>query len=116
MVRAEALSLAPPSLTFEEAASLPCAAVTAWSALCGVRAGDTVLTQGSGGVSLFALQLAKLLGARVILAGDYVTVHMRFTGQFTGRFGHAQGKGQPIAFIATDLLKIRDGHSSPIAG
>ena len=66
VVRAEALSLAPSSLTFEEAASLPCAAVTGWSALAGVRAGDTVLTQGSGGVSLFALQLAKLLGARVI--------------------------------------------------
>src|SRR5712671_2564664 len=66
VVRAEALSLAPENLTFEEAASLPCAAVTAWSALLGVRAGDTVLTQGSGGVSLFALQLAKLLGARVI--------------------------------------------------
>jgi NADPH:quinone reductase-like Zn-dependent oxidoreductase len=66
VVAEEALSLAPESLTFEEAASLPCAAVTAWSALLGVRAGDTVLTQGSGGVSLFALQLAKLLGARVI--------------------------------------------------
>jgi NADPH:quinone reductase-like Zn-dependent oxidoreductase len=66
VVREEALSIAPSSLTFEEAASLPCAAVTAWSALAGVRAGDTVLTQGSGGVSLFALQLAKLLGARVI--------------------------------------------------
>src|SRR6266853_546002 len=66
VVEAEALSLAPENLSFEEAASLPCAAVTAWSALLGVRAGDTVLTQGSGGVSLFALQLAKLLGARVI--------------------------------------------------
>src|SRR5258708_13959892 len=66
VVRAEALSLAPENLSFEEAASLPCAAVTAWSALAGVRAGDAVLTQGSGGVSLFALQLAKLLGARVI--------------------------------------------------
>jgi NADPH:quinone reductase-like Zn-dependent oxidoreductase len=66
VVRAEVLALAPPSLSFEEAASLPCAAVTAWSALAGVRAGDTVLTQGSGGVSLFALQLARLLGARVI--------------------------------------------------
>jgi len=66
VVRVEALSLAPQNLSFEEAASLPCAAVTAWSALLGVRAGDTVLTQGSGGVSLFALQLAKLLGARVI--------------------------------------------------
>ena len=66
VVREEALSVAPPSLTLEEAASLPCAAVTAWSALAGVRASDTVLTQGSGGVSLFAVQLAKLLGARVI--------------------------------------------------
>lgn len=59
----------PDHLTDEEAATLPCAAVTAWSALVtdgGVTAGDTVLVQGTGGVSLFALQLAKLLGARVI--------------------------------------------------
>ena len=66
VVGAEALLLAPRHLTFEEAATLPCAAVTAWSALAGVRAGDTVLTQGSGGVAVFALQLARLLGARVI--------------------------------------------------
>src|SRR6202165_4882199 len=56
----------PEHLTFEEAATLPCVAVTAWSALSGVRAGDTVLTRGSGGVALFALQLAKALGTRVI--------------------------------------------------
>src|SRR6202163_209876 len=65
-VSAEALVAMPEHLSFEEAATLPCVAVTAWSALSGVRAGDTVLTQGSGGVSLFALQLAKALGARVI--------------------------------------------------
>src|SRR6202163_545522 len=65
-VSAEALVSMPEHLTFEEAATLPCVAVTAWSALSGVRAGDAVLTQGSGGVSLFALQLAKALGARVI--------------------------------------------------
>jgi NADPH:quinone reductase-like Zn-dependent oxidoreductase len=65
-VSAEALVAIPGYLSFEEAATLPCAAVTAWSALLGVRAGETVLTQGSGGVSLFALQLAKALGARVI--------------------------------------------------
>jgi NADPH:quinone reductase-like Zn-dependent oxidoreductase len=56
-------------LTYEEAATLPCAAVTAWSSLnCGapLRPGQTVLVQGSGGVSIFALQLAKLFGARVI--------------------------------------------------
>ena len=59
----------PNHLSFEEAATLPCAAVTAWVALTGhrrVTAGDTVLTQGSGGVSVFALQFARILGARVI--------------------------------------------------
>jgi NADPH:quinone reductase-like Zn-dependent oxidoreductase len=53
---AEALVSMPHFLTFEEAATLPCAAVTAWSALKGIGAGDTVLTQGSGGVALFAVQ------------------------------------------------------------
>jgi alcohol dehydrogenase len=66
IVSAETLVAIPPHLSFEEAATLPCAAVTAWTALAGLSAGDTVLTQGSGGVALFALQLAKLLGARVI--------------------------------------------------
>src|ERR1700674_2414606 len=65
-VSAEALVAMPVYLTFEEAATLPCVAVAAWSALSGVRAGKIVLTQGSGGVSLFAVQLAKALGARVI--------------------------------------------------
>src|SRR3984893_8657011 len=50
-VSAEALVAMPKHLTFEDAATLPCVAVTAWSALSGVRAGDTVLTQGTGGVS-----------------------------------------------------------------
>jgi NADPH:quinone reductase-like Zn-dependent oxidoreductase len=65
----EALVPMPGHLSFEEAATLPCAAVTAWVALTGhrrVTAGDTVLTMGSGGVSVFALQFARLLGARVI--------------------------------------------------
>lgn len=59
----------PAHLSFEEAATLPCAALTAWNALCGsapLLPGQTVLTLGSGGVSLFALQLAKLFGTRVI--------------------------------------------------
>lgn len=47
--------------------------------------------------------------AKMIVAGSYVTVHMTFTGHFTGRFGHTQGKGQPVSFIATDLLKIENG-------
>lgn len=59
----------PAHFSFEEAATLPCAAVTAWAALIGPRPvlpGDTVLTFGTGGVALFALQFAKLFGARVI--------------------------------------------------
>ena len=60
----------PGHLTFEEAATLPCAAVTAWHALFargGLTAGETVLTLGTGGVSLFAAQFARLAGARVIV-------------------------------------------------
>jgi NADPH:quinone reductase-like Zn-dependent oxidoreductase len=58
----------PDHLSFEEAATLPCAAVTAWNALAAgnVGANSTVLIQGTGGVSIFALQLAKLKGARVL--------------------------------------------------
>jgi len=60
----------PSHLTFEEAAALPCAAVTAWHALFargGLTAGETVLTLGTGGVSLFAVQFARAAGARVIV-------------------------------------------------
>jgi NADPH:quinone reductase-like Zn-dependent oxidoreductase len=59
----------PEHLSFEEGATLPCAAVTAYNALfesASLRPGDTVLVQGTGGVSIFALQLAKAAGARVI--------------------------------------------------
>jgi NADPH:quinone reductase-like Zn-dependent oxidoreductase len=59
----------PAHLSDEEAATLPCAAVTAWNGLVasgGVKPGETVLVQGTGGVSLFALQFARLAGARVI--------------------------------------------------
>ena len=58
----------PHHLTFEEAAALPCAAVTAWNALAvaDLKPGSTVLIQGTGGVSIFALQFAKLMGARVL--------------------------------------------------
>jgi predicted ester cyclase len=51
----------------------------------------------------------KVVLEKVIVAGDYVTVHMSFTGHFTGKLGQTQGKGQPIDFIATDLVKVEDG-------
>lgn len=66
---AHAFTRAPAGLSHAEAATLTCAGVTAWRGLvtCGqVRPGDTVLVQGTGGVSLFALQFAKAAGARVI--------------------------------------------------
>ncbi|HUN83065.1 MAG TPA: NAD(P)-dependent alcohol dehydrogenase [Terracidiphilus sp.] len=58
----------PEHLSFEEAATLPCAAVTAWNGLNAgnLETGSTVLIQGTGGVSIFALQLARLRGARVL--------------------------------------------------
>jgi NADPH:quinone reductase-like Zn-dependent oxidoreductase len=58
----------PEHLSYQEAATLPCAAVTAWNALGAgeLKPGATVLIQGTGGVSIFALQLARLRGARVL--------------------------------------------------
>jgi NADPH:quinone reductase-like Zn-dependent oxidoreductase len=63
----------PEYLSYEEAATLPCAAVTAWQALVtkgGLQVGDSVLVLGTGGVSIFALQFATAAGARVILTSS----------------------------------------------
>jgi NADPH:quinone reductase-like Zn-dependent oxidoreductase len=63
----------PAHLSFEEAATLPCAGVTAFNALfesATLKPGDTVLLQGTGGVSIFALQLAKAAGARVVITSQ----------------------------------------------
>ena len=65
----EGLVRIPDHLSYEEASTLPCAAVTAWHALAvsgNLKAGHSVLTLGTGGVSIFALQFAKLFGARAI--------------------------------------------------
>jgi NADPH:quinone reductase-like Zn-dependent oxidoreductase len=69
-VPAAALVAVPDHLTLQEAATLPCAAVTAWHGLvarANLRAGDTLLIQGTGGVALFGLQFAVALGARAIV-------------------------------------------------
>jgi NADPH:quinone reductase-like Zn-dependent oxidoreductase len=68
-IPAHALTRAPKGYSYAEAATLPCAGVTAWRGLVAqgkVKPGDTVLTMGSGAVSLFGLQFAKAAGARVI--------------------------------------------------
>lgn len=64
---------APDTLDDAEAATLPCAGITAWFALVErgrVRTGDIVLVEGTGGVSLFAVQIAKMRGATVIVSGS----------------------------------------------
>ena len=69
VLREEGVVRIPDHLSYEEAATLPCAGVTAWNAVVHaghVKAGDVVVIQGTGGVSIFALQFAKLLGARVL--------------------------------------------------
>lgn len=73
VVSEEGVVAVPEHLSDEEAAALPCAAVTAWNALFtlgGLKAGDTVLLLGTGGVSVLSLQLARLAGARVIITSS----------------------------------------------
>jgi len=73
LLSAEGVVHVPEHLSDEEAATLPCAGLTAWSALVrhgNVKPGDVVLVLGTGGVSIFALQVAKLLGAAVIVTSS----------------------------------------------
>ncbi|HUB14896.1 MAG TPA: NAD(P)-dependent alcohol dehydrogenase [Acetobacteraceae bacterium] len=79
----------PEHLSFEEGATLPCAAVTAWNALYGgrpLRVGESVLVLGTGGVSIFALQIARAAGARVIAtsSGDGKLTQARTLGATDG--------------------------------
>ena len=70
---ADGIIALPPHLDFAEAATLPCAALTAWHALVTdghISAGQTVVALGTGGVSIFALQFAKMHGARVIITSS----------------------------------------------
>ena len=81
----EGLVRIPDYMSFEEAATLPCAAVTSWNALVSmgrVTAGETVMVLGTGGVSIFALQFARMHGARVIAtsSSDAKLAHLRELG------------------------------------
>jgi len=98
----------PGNLSFEEAATLPCAGVTAWHALivtAAVKPGDTVLVMGSGGVSMFALQFAKAAGARVIMTSSSDEKLAR---------GHALGAAEGINYKRTpewekEVLQVTGG-------
>ncbi|HYD04878.1 MAG TPA: NAD(P)-dependent alcohol dehydrogenase [Reyranella sp.] len=105
--------LLPAGMSFEQGATLPCAAVTAWHALVeigSIKAGDTVLVQGSGGVSIFALQFARMFGARVIATSSSAAKAQRLK---------AMGAEAVIDYKATpdwdqEALKLTGGRGADI--
>lgn len=128
----------PAHLSDAEAATLPCAGLTAWSALVtlgGVKAGDVVLTLGTGGVSVFALQIARLLGARVIattssearagvlraLGAEEVVLHTadpqwgRTVRRLTGGVDHVVEVGG-AGTLAQSLEAVRPGGTVSLIG
>jgi len=101
----------PDYLSFEEAATLPCAAVTAWNALFTrgrLKAGDTVLLEGTGGVSIFGLQLAAAAGARPIITSsrDVKLERARLLGAV------ATINYRRVADWDEELLRLTDGHGA----
>ncbi|BCS23916.1 zinc-dependent alcohol dehydrogenase family protein [Aspergillus puulaauensis] len=74
----------PDYLDWVEAATIPCAGVTAWSALKGMRIGETVLIQGTGGVSVFALKIARAAGLRIILTSSSDTKLQQMKDKYPG--------------------------------
>lgn len=101
--------LAPTNLDDVEAATLPCAAVTAWHALVtegGLKPGDTVLTLGTGGVSIFAIQFAVLAGAKAIVtsSNDEKIERAKALGAFAG----VNYRRHPD--WADEVLRLTDGH------
>lgn len=106
---ATALLHKPRNLSFAQSATLPIAGLTAWSALVNegaVRAGQTVLTLGTGGVSLFSVQFAKALGARVIVtsSSDEKLERARLLGADEGINYREQPRWDKVVLELTDGL------------
>jgi NADPH:quinone reductase-like Zn-dependent oxidoreductase len=112
-VRANALISIPDHLSFEQAAALPCAAVTAWNGLFvsgNLQPGQTVLLIGTGGVSLFGLQFTKTAGANIILISSSDAKLER---------ARAMGATHTINYKSTpdwekEVLKITNGHGADV--
>jgi NADPH:quinone reductase-like Zn-dependent oxidoreductase len=114
VVPADAIVQIPDDMSFEEASCLPCAGVTAWSALFErrpVQPGETVLLLGTGGVSIFALQLAKQAGARVIITSSSDEKLER--ARILGADEVINYKRTPD--WASEVLKLTDGLGADIA-
>lgn len=97
-----------PSLSDAEAATLPCAASTAWQALVTegkIKPGETVVVQGTGGVSLFALQFARMAGARVIVTSSSDEKLERARAR--GAFGTVNYRTTPEWSV--DVLRLTEG-------
>ncbi|WP_186420045.1 NAD(P)-dependent alcohol dehydrogenase [Bosea sp. CS1GBMeth4] len=95
----------PDALSAEEAATLPCAALTAWQALMvrgGIAAGDTLLVQGTGGVALFGLQIANAVGARTIVLSS--SDEKRERAEALGAFATVNYRGMPDWDVAVREL------------
>ncbi|NOU30192.1 MAG: NAD(P)-dependent alcohol dehydrogenase [Polyangiaceae bacterium] len=136
----EAVVAVPTHLSWEEASTLPIAAVTAWNALFvhgGLRPGETLLTLGTGGVSIFALQLAKRIGARVALTshsdeklararalGADLGINYRETPDWDEAVrAHTQGEGADLVLdlggartLATSIRAARTGGRVAMVG
>ena len=123
---AESLCLIPDEIGDLEAATLPCAGLTAWTALFGHRPlqpGEWILTQGTGGVSLAALQWAKAVGAKVIMTsssdaklrraralGADVTINYRKTADWPAAARAAtNGRGVDIFVDLVGASQVADG-------
>jgi len=128
----------PDRLSFAEAATLPCAALTAWHGLVeagGMKPGDTVLLLGTGGVSIFGLQFAKLGGARAIITsssddklerakkmGADETINYRRTPEWQERVRElTNGRGvdhvlEVVGSDAKSLASVRNGGHMAIIG
>lgn len=98
----------PDELSLDEAATLPCAALTAWQALVvrgGIAAGDTLLVQGTGGVALFGLQIAHAVGARTIVLSS--SDEKRERAEALGAFATVNYRTTPDWDVA--VRKLTDG-------